>query len=62
MDQEVMTVRELCEYLHVHRGTIYRLLRRNSIPAFRVGSDWRFARSMIDEWCAERGTKRFDQA
>jgi excisionase family DNA binding protein len=39
---KVMTVRDLSAYLHLHRSTIYRLLRQNQIPAFRVGSDWRF--------------------
>ena len=38
----VMTVREVSAYLHVHPGTIYKLLKRHQIPAFHVGSDWRF--------------------
>ena len=50
----VMTVRELSEYLHVHPSTIYRLLRRNQIPAFRMGSDWRFNIEAIDRWRLER--------
>src|SRR5579862_7304891 len=49
MQTEVMTVHELCDYLQVSRGTIYRLLRTDGIPAFRVGSDWRFTRSRIEE-------------
>ena len=39
---EVMTVREVSDYLHVHPGTIYKLLKRHQIPASGVGSDWRF--------------------
>jgi excisionase family DNA binding protein len=50
----VMTVRELSEYLRVHPSTIYRLLRRNQIPAFRMGSDWRFNIEAIDRWRLER--------
>jgi excisionase family DNA binding protein len=53
METDVMTVK-LCDYLRVHKSTIYRLLRTDGIPAFRVGSDWRFTRSRIDKWCAER--------
>jgi excisionase family DNA binding protein len=41
METDVMTVHELCDYLRVHRATIYRLLRTQSIPAFRVSADWR---------------------
>jgi excisionase family DNA binding protein len=48
--KSVMTVSEVAEYLRVHRTTIYRLLWKKKIPAFRVGSDWRFNRESIDEW------------
>jgi excisionase family DNA binding protein len=48
--QKVMTVREVSAYLHVHPITIYRLVRRNQIPAFHVGSDWRFNIEEIDRW------------
>jgi excisionase family DNA binding protein len=50
----VMTVREVSDYLHVHPSTIYRLLKRNQIPAFHMGSDWRFNIESIDRWCLER--------
>ena len=50
----VMTTRELADYLHVHPSTLYKLLRRRQVPAFRVGSDWRFNKSQIDQWMADR--------
>ena len=46
----MMTVEEVSRYLHVHRSTIYRLLKRREIPAFRIGSDWRFNIEAIDTW------------
>ena len=46
----VMTVAELADYLRVHPSTIYRLLKREELPAFRVGSDWRFNVEHIEEW------------
>jgi excisionase family DNA binding protein len=52
---KVMTVREGSAYLHVHPATIYRLLKRNKIPAFRVGSDWRFNVEDIDLWRFHNG-------
>jgi len=48
-----MTVGEVSEYLRVHPSTIYRLLRRKQIPAFRIGSDWRFKTTSIDQWQAD---------
>ncbi|MGO9603704.1 MAG: helix-turn-helix domain-containing protein [Candidatus Binataceae bacterium] len=50
MSSKVLTVAELAEYLRVHRSTIYRLLKALKLPAFRIGSDWRFNREQIDEW------------
>src|SRR5712671_6606065 len=40
----------VAEYLRVHPSTIYRLLRQRKLPAFKVGSDWRFSREAIDHW------------
>ena len=39
---KVMTLGEVSRYFPVHRSTVYRLLKRQEIPAFRIGSDWRF--------------------
>ena len=49
---KVLTVREVSDYLRVHPSTIYRLLRQRQLPAFRVGSDWRFNVEAIDRWRA----------
>jgi excisionase family DNA binding protein len=46
----VLTVRELAAYLRVHQATVYRLLREQKLPAFRVGADWRFSREAIERW------------
>jgi excisionase family DNA binding protein len=46
----VITVGELSEYLRVHRSTIYRLLKKGPLPAFKIGSDWRFNVEAIDRW------------
>jgi excisionase family DNA binding protein len=47
---ELMTVEEVADYLRVTKKTIYRLLRRDSIPATKVGHQWRFDKDAIDEW------------
>ena len=46
----LLTVVEVARYLRVHPTTIYRLLRKQKIPAFRVGEDWRFSVAEIDRW------------
>ncbi len=49
-DRKVMTVKELSDYLKVHPSTVYRQLKRGRLPAFKVGSDWRFNVESIDRW------------
>jgi excisionase family DNA binding protein len=36
----------------VTRSTIHRLLKRNQIPAFRIGRHWRFNLKEIENWCS----------
>ena len=50
---KVLTVQEVSAYLRVHPSTIYRMLKKNQLPAFRVGSDWRFTVEAIDKWRSE---------
>ena len=52
MKDKVLTVQEVSTYLRVHPSTIYRMLKKNLLPAFRVGSDWRFTVEAIDKWRA----------
>ena len=49
----VLTLDEVASYLRVHPSTIYRLLKKKQLPAFKVGSDWRFNLESIDRWRTE---------
>ncbi|MGO9455310.1 MAG: helix-turn-helix domain-containing protein [Candidatus Binataceae bacterium] len=55
-NSHVLTVKELSDYLKVHPSTIYRQLKRGNLPAFKVGSDWRFNIESIDRWRLEQDT------
>jgi len=45
-----LTLDEVCQYLKIGRTTIYQLARLGEIPASKVGNQWRFNRSEIDNW------------
>ena len=51
---DVMTIAELAAYLRCNKYTIYRLIKREKLPAFRIGSDWRFKRELIEKWMEEQ--------
>lgn len=53
-ESRILTVRELAGYLHVDVSTIYRLVRKKELPAFRLGRDWRFKLEAIENWMRER--------
>jgi excisionase family DNA binding protein len=49
-----MTLDELAEYLRVSPTTIYRLIKKNRIPAFKIGRHWRFSTAAIHNWCGAK--------
>ena len=55
---EILTIRELAQYLKVNERTIYRLVSGKKIPAFKVGGSWRFRQSDVDTWIEENQTDR----
>lgn len=53
-ENEIMTARELAEYLRLHETTIYKLAQEGTIPGIRIGRVWRFRREAIEELFKER--------
>ena len=49
-DETFLTTEEVLEYLNVNLRTVYRLIKAGSIPAVRVGRQWRFRKRDIDQW------------
>lgn len=51
---ELMTATETCRYLKITQRTLYRHLRSRHIPAFKLGKEWRFVRSDLEQWIRDR--------
>ncbi len=51
---EIMTADETCRYLKITPRTLYRYLRSRQIPAFKLGKEWRFVRSDLEQWIRDR--------
>jgi PTS system nitrogen regulatory IIA component len=47
---EVMTLQEVASYLRLAEKTVLRMVHKGQIPCAKVASQWRFLRSMIDDW------------
>jgi excisionase family DNA binding protein len=50
MMTDIMTIKEVADYLKINEKTIYKLAKEKRIPAFKVGGNWRFKKNTIDEW------------
>jgi len=48
--KEFLTAREVARYLRVNQYTVYRLVTQKKLRAVKVGSQWRFRRSVLDHW------------
>lgn len=59
---EILTIRQVADYLKVTERTIYRLAGAKKIPAFKVGGTWRFSRADIDNWIKQQSLEGFDAA
>jgi excisionase family DNA binding protein len=47
---DLLTTKQLAEYLQLSERSVYRLLDQGDIPALKVGGQWRFRKSALDEW------------
>jgi excisionase family DNA binding protein len=52
--RKVLSTKECAEYFRVHVSTIYRMLEHDQLPAFKIGSDWRFNVEDLETWQRER--------
>jgi excisionase family DNA binding protein len=50
MQEILLTVGQVARYLKIDKFTVYRLVSQKKLPAFKVGSQWRFKRKMIEAW------------
>jgi two-component system response regulator (stage 0 sporulation protein F) len=54
MDDSLITVKDVADYLKLKEQTVYLLARQNKIPSLKVGGSLRFKKSQIDSWLSSR--------
>lgn len=50
MQENLLTLEQVAQYLRIDKFTVYRLVTQGKIPAFKVGNQWRFKRNMVEAW------------
>ena len=54
LEHEVLLPREVMNYLGCGRNTFFKLVQSGTLPAFRVGKQWRVSREKLKEFTQER--------
>ncbi|KPW48586.1 Excisionase [Pseudomonas syringae pv. broussonetiae] len=57
MPEEIMTIKEVADYLKLAEKTAYRLAADGTIPGFKVGGSWRFRKIAIEDWIDQQTIK-----
>lgn len=57
MSGEILTIKEVAEYLKVNERTVYRLAAAKKIPAFKVGNAWRFKKTEVEQWISDQSSQ-----
>jgi excisionase family DNA binding protein len=50
----IMTLGEMADYLKIAKRSLLRMAQRGDIPSTKIASQWRFMRSVIDDWMISR--------
>ena len=48
--KEMLSTKEVAEYLSINEKQVYRLIKERKIPATRITGKWLFPKGLIDEW------------
>ena len=51
--KDILTIKDVADYMDVHPMTIYKYVKNGRIPAFKIGTSWRIRRDSIKRWIEE---------
>ena len=49
MRNDILTVKEVAQYLRIGERSVYKLIKQGKIPAVRILNKWRVDKTQIDE-------------
>ena len=53
-EKSYLTIGDVAKRFGVNVTTVYRLVQQGKLPAFKIGNQWRFSESRLEEWVADR--------
>jgi excisionase family DNA binding protein len=61
LESDIMTLEEVATYLKLKPQTLYTWAQERKIPAAKLGKEWRFKKSIIDEWILQQMDQKFEK-
>ena len=53
MNKEMLSTKEVAEYLNINEKQVYHLIKEKKIPGTRITGKWIFPKKLIEEWIIE---------
>lgn len=57
MPDQILTLKEVADYLKLAEKTAYRLAAEGKLPGFKVGGSWRFKSQDVEAWIEQQKSK-----
>ena len=51
----ILTLPEAARFLRISKETLHKLAKEGKVPARKVGAEWRFLRSALEDWVRGQG-------
>ena len=48
MNNGILGIKEVADYLHIKEQTVYRLVQQRKIPALKIGGQWKIKEEHLD--------------
>lgn len=56
--EQILTIAEIAAYLETSVASVYRMIKRGELRAFRVGGRWRVKRSALEQLTEREASPR----
>lgn len=53
-EKPYLSIQDVARRFRVNTTTVYRLVKRGKLPAFKIGNQWRFSEARLQEWIADK--------
>jgi excisionase family DNA binding protein len=62
LDKEILNMEEAAEFFGVSIKTFIKLLKEESVPARKIGREWRFSKKALVDWLIEGNSKDYSSS